>query len=189
MTANLSHPARWLAEHGDVLYRFALARVRQRTVAEDLVQETLLAALSAQKNFKGDSSERTWLIGILKNKLIDHWRKSSREAPSPTDDETVDRLFEDDAEQHWRQEPKAWANPDSALQDKQFWAVLQECLKGLPENQARAFCLTEFDGLPGAEVCKVLNVASTNFWVLLYRARVRLRQCLENEWFESHGHV
>ena len=183
----LSRPEIWLDEHGDALYRYARFRLNDAALAEDLVQETLLAALQAQGSFAGRSTERTWLIGILKNKLIDHLRKTCREITVDTgSDEDLDALFDNASRDHWRSPPSVWDNPPAALEQKQFWAVLSDCLSALPARQAQVFTLCEMEGLDGSEACKVLGVTTTNVWVLLHRARLRLRECLENHWF-NHG--
>ena len=183
-------PQHWLDEHGDALYRYAYFRLRDAAQAEDLVQETLLAAWQARHGFSGRSSERTWLIGILKNKLVDYLRKYSRERPfgALTDtDADVDALFEDDADQHWKASPLDWGNPANALHQKQFWKVFVQCIDTLPPRQAQVFSLCELDELDNDEACKVLDVAPTNLWVMLHRARLRLRQCLEVNWFGHAG--
>lgn len=188
-------PEQWIAVHGDSLFRYAYLRLRDREAAEDLVQETLLAALRSQGGFAGNSSERTWLIGILKHKLSDHWRRLARAAPIETapdadttdPDDPIEKLFDAVAGDHWRTAPSPWNNPDAALQQQQFWKVLADCIAALPPAQAQAFSLCELDGLEGAEACKVLDVAPTNLWVMLHRARLRLRQCLENHWFERES--
>jgi len=181
----LSDPATWLDQHGDSLFRFALLRVRNPTTAEDLVQETLLAAWRAKDSFAGQSAERTWLIAILKNKLIDHFRRSSRETPLPDmadTDDAIDALFTKH-NGHWAHPPSAWANPDDALEQAEFLDVFQDCLAGLPARQAQAFTLTEIDGLSTEELCKALAAQPSNVWVMLHRARLRLRECLEQNWF------
>lgn len=186
---NGAAPEKWLAEHGDALFRYACLRVRDRDAAEDLVQETLLAALQSKGDFAGRSSERTWLIGILRHKLADHWRRHGREAPleNCTDaadpDELLELLFDAENGDHWRAPPFHWLKPDAALEQRQFWDVLSDCIGDLPPAQAQAFALCEIDGVAGAEVCKVLDVSPTNLWVMLHRARLRLRQCLEIHWF------
>ena len=180
-------PERWLDEHGDALFGFAFMRLRDREAAEDLVQETLLAAWRSRENFAATSSERTWLIGILKHKLADHWRRSAREPSDTVDADAAENLIEKtfDMEKggHWRVPPAAWANPDAALEQQQFWQIFIDCIGALPPAQAQAFSLCELDGLKGEEVCKAMQIASTNLWVMLHRARLRLRQCLENNWF------
>ena len=179
-----SAPDTWLTEHGDALYRYAYFHVHNTNLAEDLVQETLLAALTARENFAGRSSERTWLIAILKNKLIDHIRKRVREQPlteHADNDDAVDALFTADG--HWKRPPSLWETPTKALEQKQFWQILARCIAELPAAQAHAFRLCEIVGREGNEACKVLGISATNLWVLLHRARLRLRQCLEIQRF------
>jgi RNA polymerase sigma-70 factor (ECF subfamily) len=184
-TTKLSDPDAWLDLHGDSLYRFALLRVRNPTAAEDLVQETLLAAWRAKGSFAGQATERTWLIAILKNKIIDHFRRNSRETPLSDvadTDEAIDALFNAHSG-HWAQRPMAWPRPDDALEQAEFWQIFQDCLTGLPVRQAQVFTLTEVDGLSTEELCKALNAQPSNVWVMLHRARLRLRECLEQRWF------
>lgn len=181
----LSAPGDWLAQHGDALFRYAFQRLRDRAQAEDLVQETLLAALQARHGFGGRSTERTWLVGILKHKLIDFLRKNAHEQPfgelAENDTEMADTLF--DAGGRWKIPPSDWGSPADTLEQKQFWKVFADCLAGLPARQAQVFALCEFDGLDSAEVCKAFGVTATNVWVMLHRARLGLRQCLETRWF------
>ncbi len=186
-------PETWLAEHGDTLFRYALLRARDRDTAEDLVQETLLAALRSHRDFAGHSSERTWLIGILKHKLADYWRRLGHETPlehateADDPDELLDLVFDAENNDHWRTRPLHWLDPDAALEQQQFWKALSDCVGALPPAQAQTFALCEIDGVTGAEACKVLGVSPTNLWVLLHRARLRLRQCLEIHWFAGES--
>jgi RNA polymerase sigma-70 factor (ECF subfamily) len=177
-----------LSAHGDALYRYAFARVRDSAQAEDLVQETLLAALESQARFAGRAAERTWLIGILKHKLIDQLRRRNREPPladlAKTDDE-IEALFSADG--HWKSPPAAWSSPMASLEQREFWRVLSDCLAALPARQAQAFSLSEFDGFAGEELCKLLDATATNVWVMLHRARLHLRECLEQRWFGREG--
>ena len=179
-----STPEQWLSEHGDALFRHAYFRLRDKMAAEDTVQETLLAAMKARERFAGRSSERTWLIGILNNKVVDYLRKQVREQSLEQgdlgDEELEDLLFEADG--HWRRPPSAWGNPDAAFEQKAFWEALSRCLDELPDRQAQAFSLCEMDGVGGAEAGKVLGISTTNIWVILHRARLRLKECLEINW-------
>ena len=185
----LSDPETWVEDYGDALYRFALARVNDSSAAEDLVQETFLAALGARKNFKGRSTTKTWLIAILKHKIIDHIRKKSREQDSDkleslTDD--IDTNFTNRGD--WRIRPTKWAkNPTKLYEQKEFMDVLYRCLGELPGRQSEAFVLREIDGLSTEEICKELDITATNSWVILYRARMLLRQCLESNWIDSEA--
>jgi RNA polymerase sigma-70 factor (ECF subfamily) len=177
-------PLVWLDRHGDALYRYALLRVRDQAVAEELVQDTFVAALAARSQFGGQASERTWLIAILKNKIIDHLRRAQREEPLPDDvdsQQMLDALF--DHRGHWSLRPLDWGHPDEVLENQQFWRVFEDCLAGVPARSAEAFFLREVDGLTAEEVCKVLDVTPSNLWVSLHRARMRLRLCLEIQWF------
>jgi RNA polymerase sigma-70 factor (ECF subfamily) len=182
----LSNPDTWLDQHGDALYRYAILRVREPATAEDLVQETLLSALRARDSFAGAAAERTWLIAILKNKIIDYYRRHRHEAPLPETDDpdaAIEAMFNEADENHWAHEPAAWSNPDAALEQSEFWRAFQLCLEQLPPRQAQVFTLTEVDGLDTEELCKVLAAQPSNVWVMLHRARLRLRECLEQKWF------
>ncbi len=184
MRPNLSRPEQWVEEHGNYLYSFALARVRNVTRAEDLVQETFVAALKA--NFAGASSERSWLTGILKNKIVDLFRKAGRERPF-TDmelpgDDSGDAF---DADGHWAANhgPTEWPNPAENLEREDFWAAFNECAGKLPKNVAQVFILREVDDVDSREICEMLNISPNNLWVMLHRARMGLRRCLETNWF------
>lgn len=176
-----------LQRHRPQLVKFAMLQLRNPTAAEDAVQETLLAALQAADGFGGQSSVRTWLIGILKHKIVDAIRKRSREQPlEAADDETdiedlQNAVFRDDG--HHRETPADWGDPQAALESRKFFEVLERCLEGLPRKTARCFMLREVMGLETEEICKDLGITSTNCWVLLYRARTALRECLEGRWF------
>ena len=183
----IERPESWVDSYGDFLYRFALSRVKDPSVAEDLVQETFLAALRARENFKGRSAGRTWLAAILKHKIVDHIRKKIRE-PSTNKIETLTDTSEPDFDERgeWNIQPGKWAvNPGNLYEQKEFLDVLYRCLAELPERLAEAFIKREMDGLSTEEVCKELGITATNSWVMLYRARMSLRRCLENKWLNS----
>jgi len=166
------------------LLRYASLQLRNRDAAEDAVQETLLAALAAEGAFAERSSLRTWATGILKHKIVDAIRRTSREQALESDEDPAadfDALF--DERGHWREHPEAWPAPDGALQEKQFFAALQSCLDGLPARTAQAFLMREHLGLDTAEICNELGITATHCWVLLYRARMALRECLDKRWF------
>jgi len=179
-------PESWVDQHGDYLYSFARFRVRDQASAEDLVQETFIAALQNHKNYKGQASERTWLTAILKNKIIDYLRKQSRE--QPTDDiERFLNMSEDlfNAAGKWVSGPGKWSFAPSILYDKkEFWQALRRCLELLPKRLAQAFVLREMDGMSHQEICKVLEISPSNSWVVLYRARMGLKKCLGTSWFD-----
>ncbi|MBI1942157.1 MAG: sigma-70 family RNA polymerase sigma factor [Betaproteobacteria bacterium] len=166
------------------LLRYAGLQLRNAEAAEDAVQEALLAALAGQAGFAGRSNLRTWLTGILKHKIVDAIRKSGREVRAPGAEEEgaeFDALF--DERGHWAQPPGAWEHPEGALEQKQFLAALEACLRALPERTARAFMMREHLGLETGEICKELGITATHCWVMLYRARMALRLCLQENWF------
>jgi RNA polymerase sigma-70 factor (ECF subfamily) len=184
-------PAQWLEAHGDYLYRFAMQHLRDTALAEDAVQETLLAALQAKASFSGDSSPRTWLTGILKHKVIDIIRKQSRMtaytdvvADSNDPHETPDAVLFD-ARGEWAVPQANWGDPETALEQERFWNAFFACLDSLPPKLAKIFSLRELSGLETAELCEVLNITSSNSWVILHRARLALKACLETTWLKQ----
>ena len=183
-TSNKSDPAAWVDRYGDYLYTYALRRTQDEAVAEDLVQETFLAALSARDNFQGRSSEKTWLTGILKHKILDRFRKRYKEVPYEDIELQADQMDDIFDEQgHWKTGPAKWvANPEEQFEQKQFMEALGHCIKTPPKRLSEAFILRELDGLSTKEICKVLNVSETNLWVMLHRARLQIRKCLEQSW-------
>jgi RNA polymerase sigma-70 factor (ECF subfamily) len=175
----------WLNDHGDYLYRFALARLRDPHQAEDAVQETMLAAIK-NNSFEGESSARTWLTGILKHKIIDLQRKRLREMPlsDVIDVDASDTAMDDffDQRGHWVDKPQQWEMPDNALEQKQFLSVLAKCLERLPAKLSGIFMMRDVQEIDNEIICKELEITATNAWVMLYRARMGLRKCLEMNW-------
>lgn len=186
-------PERWVDEHGDCLFRYALTRVRKEEIAEDLVQETLLVAVRTHEKFAGRSTERSWLVGILKNKICDHFRKLGRET-NFTDLEffSGEHMDKFDGENYWIHErgPSDWKpEGEEAMKRAEFWQALHDCLGRLPERVAQVFMLREMDGIPSKEVCEILNISEANLWVMLHRARMALRMDLETTFFHGKGGV
>jgi RNA polymerase sigma-70 factor (ECF subfamily) len=189
--AALTDPERWVDEHGDYLFKYAIARLRDPLRAEDLVQETFLAALRSAERFSGRSSERTWLTGILKNKLFDHFRKLGRETAFTDlefyrDEESERFVPEGPFKGGWIHElgPTEWSpEPGAALDGEEFWKVFHDCNGRLPRNVSAVFTLREVDGVSSREICGLLNITENNLWVMLHRARMALRRCLEDNWF------
>lgn len=171
------------------LLRFAVLQLRNEVLAEDVVQETLLSALEGRAGFSGRAQLKTWVITILRNKIIDHLRRASREAPLPiTDDEgdaDFDALF--DGSGHWQEPPGDWGDPAAVLEQRGFYEVVELCLKALPENIARVFTMREVLGFETDEICKELRITASNCWVVLYRARMRLRECVQLRWFDARA--
>jgi len=166
------------------LLRFARAQLRNDAWAEDAVSETLLAALEKPQSFAGRSQLKTWLVGILKHKLIDQLRRQQREATvlSGGDAEDIDdALF--GADGAWNEMPADWGDPEATFARREFFEVLEACIEHLPPAQGRVFMMREWLELDSDEVCKQLAISSTNLWVMLHRARLRLRECLQAGWF------
>jgi len=172
------------------MFRFANLQLKDEGLAEDAVQEALIAAHQNRSSFNGESAFKTWAFAILKNKIIDILRKRARES-------SVSELFDDDADDisdvlfnqrgfwHAEERPAGWSAPMESVKDAHFWRVFEACINGLPENLGRIFMMREFLELDSDEMCSTLNISTSNLHVMLYRARIRLRECLENKWFKQ----
>lgn len=186
-TARLD-PSTWLDRYGSTLFRYAMVYVRDATAAEDLVQETLLAAIKAIDSFAHRSTEKTWLVGILRHKIQDHFRHISKAHLNI--DEQLDFAqpnpeFNDEG--RWSHAIEEWDVPEEALERDQFWKTFDGCLDKLPENLKTSFALREIEGLDSSALADVLNTTQNNVWVLLSRARQKLRRCLEHLWFAGEA--
>jgi RNA polymerase sigma-70 factor (ECF subfamily) len=184
-TPALADPEEWVDRHGTVLYRYAILRVRAPELAADLVQDTFVEALRVRRSFGGRSSERTWLVGILRHKIIDHLRKSAREPAAMGFDAergAVGSSF--DRKGRWQARVPSWPRePSVELEMREFWDVFHRCLAKLPRSLADAFFLRELDGLDSEQVQRTLGITPASLWKRLHRARSLLRECLESGWF------
>ena len=173
------------------LLRVARLQLRDTALAEDVVQDTLAAAITAKDGFTGKSTVKTWLTGILKHKIVDAIRRKQREpvAASVLDEEADLEDFEGlfKAGGAWQTPPSDWGDPEQALARQEFFDVMQLCLDKLPPNTARVFMMREVMELTSEEICKELTITANNLWVILYRARMSLRECLEMNWFSGSG--
>ena len=189
-------PPQWLARFGNELYGYALGRVADAATAEELVQDTLVSALGALDSFRGQASERTWLFVILKRKLIDHYRRQARSpfvplGPGP--DQQPEATYFQPADGHWRESeyPEPWnvaadqGRGDLALEQQEFRQVLHACQQRLSTQHQAVFTLRFVEELPAEEICKELGLSSSNYWVLVHRAKLQLRRCLEKNWFHT----
>ncbi len=192
-TKNNTHLFAEVEGHRGYLIRFATAKLRDAEQAEEVVQEALLAALDGIGSFSGQSTLRTWLTSILKFKIIDFQRRVIAErnqmVSAPDDDDSadpewLDRLF--DHTGHWRMKFAEWPNPDEALEQKEFFEVFERCMDKLPKAASRVFFKREVMGVETDEICKEEAITSSNCWVILHRARVSLRECLERNWFQGN---
>jgi RNA polymerase sigma-70 factor (TIGR02943 family) len=184
--SQLVDPAAWVDRYGDALLRFALARVDRREVAEDLVQETFLAAWQGRTSFDGRSSLGTWLCGILRRKVADYYRRVGKErvlAEIGADD-GAGVLFNKRGK--WLEPVAGWnQSPEQLAQNSEFWAVMADCFANLPTHLAEAFQLREIRLAGMEEVCKLTGVTPKNLSVRLHRARLLLRRCLDQKWFRG----
>jgi len=175
--------------HRPDLIRYALAQLRDAQLAEEAVQEALVAALESIASFGGKSTLRTWLTSILRFKVIDLQRRAVADrAHQPLDEEAeggdeafLDDLF--DATGHWREAPQSWSNPEASLEQRRFWEAFEGCLDRLPKMAGRVFFQREVIGEETETICKAEGITASNCWVILHRARLALRGCLEKSWF------
>lgn len=182
-------PEKWVDNYSDYLYSFAFYRVSDQALAEDLVQDTFLSALSARDTYKGQASEKTWLVSILKNKIIDHYKKASTRNESPLqlstyDAPSYDYYFNKQKKGHWQKEhsPKDWGQSQHQPETKEFLGILQKCMASLPAKWAGVFKMSLLDDQDSKEVCKEFKLTSSNFWVIMHRAKLQVRECLEKNW-------
>ena len=171
------------------MIKFAILQLRDKDMAEDAVQEALIGALKNVKSFDGRAALKTWVFAILKNKIIDVLRQKKRLINVSDllrkDDEDGDILALFDQKGMWRldERPADWGDPEVTLRERDFWRVFEACLEGLPPKQARVFMMREFIELETDEICATVEITVSNLNVMLHRARLRLRECLENKWY------
>jgi RNA polymerase sigma-70 factor (TIGR02943 family) len=180
-------PEQWVDLYGNAMYRYALVRLSDPEIAQDIVQEALVAALDAYQRFEGKSSVKTWLIAILKRKIVDHFRRAKNLQRVDNFDEAapgIDRTFDDTG--HWSARPNEWnVNPIKAYEQQEFIDILYQCIATLPNRLAEIFMLREFEEMNTMQICRQLEITESNTWVMLYRARMQLRKCLETNWLHD----
>lgn len=176
----------WVNKYADMLYNYTITRVNDKGTAEDLVQDTFLSAWRAKDSYNAEASEKTWLFAICKNKIIDHYRKKSTGKEQYAELDTTSHFF-DDAE-HWtkQDQPNEWGiSYTSTVETKEFYGILEYCKKKLQEMQRNVFVMKYMEDLEAEEICKVLNISSSNYWVIIHRAKLQLRKCIEQNWVNS----
>ncbi len=185
MSAN---PEKWLALYGDMLYQYALPRVSDQLIAEDLVQDTFLSGLRGLGNYKGEASEKNWLFTILKNKIIDHYRKMAKEKPitSMADLTAVEgSWFAEDGSWTEEKKPERWHLAGTPLETKEIQNIILHCRDNLKSLQQFVFTLKYLEDRDSDEICKVLNITPSYYWVLIHRARLQMRECVEQKWLKK----
>ncbi len=179
-------PSTWVQRYGDYLYRIALSRLRDGDAAEEVVQEAMFSGLKNVGQFAGRGNERAWLLGILKRKIIDYYRSRKRD-PVNMNEESGDisqMLFDENGS--WKKEIRsAIRQPLDSLDREDFWQILKICMETLPVRQADVFTLRAMDEKKSEDICKELEITSTNYWVILHRARLQLSSCMKQRWFEE----
>lgn len=178
----IAEPTEWLDRYGDSLYRFALSRLRHPDSAEEVVQETFVAALRAQDQYAGRGDQGAWLMGICKRKIVEFIRRRNRPDAAWGGELGNDPSAEFfDAKGNWRFDPRiTGVRPEAALEREEFWQALRGCLDRLPQRQADIFTLREIDGMASDEICKEMGITASNLWVLLHRARLQLMRCMKS---------
>lgn len=186
---NTLQPQNWVEKYSDYLYNFAYYRVNSQELAEDLVQDTFLSGLNARHTYKGQASEKTWLVSILKNKIIDHYKKASTRNESPLqlkseEAPSYDYFFDKKRKGHWQKDtsPGIWEQSQHQPETKEFYTILQKCLDKLPEKWRGVFTMSLLDDSDSEIVCKEFKLTSSNFWVIMHRAKLQIRECLEKNW-------
>jgi RNA polymerase sigma-70 factor (ECF subfamily) len=180
------NPELWVNKYADQLYSYTVMRIGDTGLAEDIVQETFLSAWKNRDSFKGEASEKNWLYAICKNKIIDHFRKTSHQIARPADFDTSDAFFNE--EEHWTVEagPADWGiNYHQPIEKKEFYSILEMCRAKLQQLQQSVFVLKFMEGHDSDVICKVLNITTSNYWVLMHRAKLQLRSCLTKNWINS----
>lgn len=187
---NMLHPENWISLYADYLLNYAFFRVRNRELAEDLMQETFISALKSQDTYNGTANEKTWLTAILKNKIIDYYRSKLNKQTKITDsidNNTNNDFFNADDGFHWfeKKQPHNWNNTDKTIESDEFNKILLHCMKKMPEKLSAVFSLKYLDDEATENICKELGITSSNYWVMMHRAKLQLRECLEINWFNS----
>jgi RNA polymerase sigma-70 factor (ECF subfamily) len=191
INTTIVNPNKWLT-YADELFSYAMSKTSNTELSEDLVQETFLAGLKSLPNFKGESSERTWLYSILKNKIADHYKKASTKYEvnnteyTIEDDSFLDNYFDEEGEWKTSTAPQKWEiDYSNSIENKELAAILEKCMDKLPQNQKQLIYLKLIQEDKTETVCKELNITSTNYWVLIHRAKLLLRACIEKNWINT----
>ncbi|MFH6770009.1 sigma-70 family RNA polymerase sigma factor [Gaetbulibacter aquiaggeris] len=184
MPEHLLNPNKWIDLYADYLFNYTISRVNDREMAQDLVQETFLAGLKSMKNYKGEASERTWLISILKRKIIDHYRKiNSNKGKAEV---RITSNNESETEGDWLEEHVADPfdkTAEDTMQNTELGEAILNCLSKLPEKQAIVFRMKTIEGVETEDICNELNITASNLWVIIHRARTAMALCLKENWF------
>ncbi|MCF4102238.1 sigma-70 family RNA polymerase sigma factor [Gillisia sp. M10.2A] len=183
MSTNKIDPTKWVDKYSDYLFNYTIVRVNDREIANDLISETFLAGLKSMKNFKGEASERTWLISILKRKIIDHYRRINSKKGQA---EVRIKYSDDSNEGDWLEEQapdRLDMTAEDIMENEELGLAIIRCMENLPEKQAKIFKMKTIEGFDTEAICNEFNITPSNLWVIIHRARTTLAQCLEKNWF------
>lgn len=185
-TKHTLNPETWTKDYGNMLYGFASGRVNDKEVARDLVQETFLSALRSIDRFRGEVSEQSWLFTILRNKIIDYYRKAGRSVMVEIADEDNSDFFDEKGSWQKQKLPENWKfRPDRAFENEEFMQMLEKCKQTLPELHRAVFTLKYMLGEDSDFICKELGITKSNYWTMMHRAKLKLRECLEKIWINQ----
>lgn len=194
IVAGALQPSQWVSMYGDYLYSVAFFKTGNKETAEDLVQETFLSAIKGKDSFKAESSEKTWLTSILKNKIVDFYRKKdvlkNADQYLADTENSFQYNFFDANDGHWKDSalPQQWQeSADQNLNDSEFNRILEYCIRKLPSKLVPVFIAKYIDDADSEEICKEFKISSSNYWVILHRAKVLMRSCLEKNWIQGQG--
>lgn len=183
---NKLNPDNWIDNYADYLFNYAIARINDYDLVKDLIQETFLAGVKSAKNFEGKSSEKTWLTSILKRKIVDHYRKiNSKKGQAEV---RVNFYSDGENEGNWIEDrvPQSWTDTsDKNIENEELSEQLNRCINNLPEKYAIAFRMKTIQNFETDDICNELDISSSNFWVIIHRARTQLRKCMEDNWFKK----
>ncbi|WP_350287282.1 sigma-70 family RNA polymerase sigma factor [uncultured Croceitalea sp.] len=184
MPAHELHPENWVDQYADYLFNYAITRVSDTEIAKDLVQETFFAGLKSAKNYKGDAAERTWLIAILKRKVIDHYRKINSKKGKAEVRMSYNSGDEDSGD--WLEEKVAdpfGKGGDDTIENRELGLAIQDCISKLPKKQSMVFSMKTIQGMSTEDICNELGINPSNLWVMIHRARTALMGCMNQNWF------
>ncbi|MEL7498706.1 MAG: sigma-70 family RNA polymerase sigma factor [Planctomycetota bacterium] len=180
-------PQQWVQQYGDYLFRYANARLRDANAAEEVVQDTFLNGIRYHEQYSGAGTERAWLLGILKRKIIDFVRKRNRQqrvGQYEDDHDPTNQLF--DAKGNWNKTAIPWSvPPERPIESSELWQIVKDCLTHLPSGQADVFTLSVMEGMDSDEICDTLSITPSNLWVRMHRARLGLAKCVGSKWFSA----
>lgn len=182
------NPEQWVKNYGQLMYQYAFARVNDSDEAADLLQETLLAGLKGIEKYKGEASEKNWLFSILKNKIVDFYRKKAKNRGTqhlPELDESDGSWFNDDGQWTQSSRPVDWNFSHTNTERKELHTIIEQCKEDLKEVQRQVFVLKYMEERDADFICKVLNISASNYWVLLHRCRLQMRTCVEHYWLKN----